>query len=122
LQAVRVVATGKQTRRIRASQGADEIDSAYATLTLHVRPEEAERILLAQRIGELAVVLRTAADTAAGAMTSLDSDVLLGGPPRRAARARSRALEVEYIIGGAGTAAMAPRRAAVRRRSGGEQP
>ncbi len=122
LQAVRVVATGKQTRRMRGSPGADELDSAYATLTLHVRPEEAECILLAQRIGELAVVLRTATDTAAGVMTSLESDVLLGGPPHRAARTSSRALEIEYIIGGAGAAAMAPHRAAVRRQRLGEQP
>jgi pilus assembly protein CpaB len=122
LQAVRVVATGKQTRRVGGSQGADEVDSAYATLTLHVRPEEAERILLALRIGELAVVLRTAADTAAGAMATLNSDMLLGGPPPRAARARSRSVEIEYIIGGAGSAAVAPHRAAVRRQSRGEQP
>jgi pilus assembly protein CpaB len=122
LQAVRVVATGKQTSRIHGSQRADELDSAYATLTLHVRPEEAERILLAQRIGELAVVLRTALDTEAGAMAALNSEALLGGPPHRVARARSRALEIEYIIGGTGAAAVAPRRAALRRQSQEVQP
>lgn len=122
LQAVRVVATGKQTRRAHDSQRADEADSAYATLTLHVRPEQAERILLAQRIGELAVVLRTATDTEAGTMTTLNSDVLLGGSTLRAARARTRTDYVEYIIGGMSGAAAAPRRMALRRRSQGEQP
>jgi pilus assembly protein CpaB len=131
LQAVRVVATGRQTRRAPASPGVDvsgavpgggETDSSYATLTLHVHPEDAVRILLAQRIGELAVVLRTAGDTAAGALPALDSDALLGGSLREQPHPRHRTVAIEYIIGGTSGAAQMARRSAARSPGRGEQP
>jgi len=130
LQAVRVVATGRQTRRNGAAQGVDaaglpinaDTDSSYATLTLHVRPEDAARILLAQRIGELAVLLRTGADTSTAAMPSLASDALLGRAGRGAAHSRSRAVAVEFIIGGVGAAAARTRRMAMLQPGAGETP
>ena len=111
LQAVRVVATGRQTHRPPprapgdpegASTGSSESDNAFATLTLHVRPEDAERILLGERIGEVAVLLRTGADTAAGTVPLVDARTLLGMAEYRSKPARPRA--VEYIIGGSGQA------------------
>lgn len=130
LQAVRVVATGRQTRRNGGSQGVDaaglmvnaESEGTYATLTLHVRPEEAARILLAQRIGELAVLLRTGSDTAAGALPVLASDALLGAPNRAARHWRARPAGAEFIIGGPGGSVSAARRLASRVESSGEQP
>jgi pilus assembly protein CpaB len=109
LQAVHVVATGRQTRRAKPAQGSDavsvavdggETESSFATLTLHVRPEDAERILLGERIGELSVLLRTRADTEAGVVPTLDSRALLGGTNHRSVRARSHGMAIEYIIGG----------------------
>jgi len=130
LQAVRVVATGRQTRRIGAAQAVDaaglpinaEADSSYATLTLHVRPEDAARILLAQHIGELAVLLRTAADTSTAAMPPLASDALLGSAGRSVAHSRSRPVAVEFIIGGVGAAAARTRRMAMLRPGAGDAP
>lgn len=121
LQAVRVVATGRQTRRNTGPQGVDaaglplssDADSAYATLTLHVRPEDAARILLAKRIGEVAVLLRTGTDTSAGAMPALASDALLGGTGRATTHPRRRAAAVEFIIGGRGGGATSVRRSAL---------
>lgn len=107
LQAVTVVATGQQLRRRRsgvgADRGADESQFAantYATVTLHVRAEDAERILLAQRLGELAVLLRPGSDTEPTALRRMDAATLLESPARY--QPRSVASPVEFIVGGAG--------------------
>jgi pilus assembly protein CpaB len=107
LQAVAVVATGQQLRRRRsgagADRGADESQSAagtYSTVTLHVRAEDAERILLAQRLGELAVLLRPESDTEPTALRRMDAATLLESPPRY--QPRSIASPVEFIVGGTG--------------------
>ena len=107
LQAVTVVATGQQLRRRRsgvgADRGADESQLAantYATVTLHVRAEDAERILLAQRLGELAVLLRPGSDTEPTALRRMDAATLLDTPARRQSRLAASA--VEFIVGGAG--------------------
>ena len=109
LQAVTVVATGQQLRRRRsgagADHGADESQLAagtYSTVTLHVRAEDAERILLAQRLGELAVLLRPESDTEPTALRQIDAATLLESSARH--RPRSVASPVEFIIGGAGGA------------------
>ena len=109
LQAVTVVATGQQLRRRRsgagADHGADESQLAagtYSTVTLHVRAEDAERILLAQRLGELAVLLRPESDTEPTALRQMDAATLLESSARH--RPRSVASPVEFIIGGAGGA------------------
>jgi pilus assembly protein CpaB len=80
LQAVRVVATGQRLRRRRpAAEAAGETDDGreaaaqYQTVTLHVSAENAERILLAQRLGELAVLLRHEGDTEAATLPSMDA-------------------------------------------------
>jgi pilus assembly protein CpaB len=107
LQAVMVVATGQQLQRRRgaagAGRGADESQLAtgtYSTVTLHVRAEDAERILLAQRLGELAVLLRPESDTEPTALRRLDAATLLESTAHRSPR--SAASAVEFIVGGAG--------------------
>ena len=107
LQAVTVVATGQQLRRRRAGagaeRGADESQLAagsYATVTLHVRAEDAERILLAQHLGELAVLLRPQSDTEPTALRRMDAATLLESPARH--QSRAVASPVELIVGGAG--------------------
>ena len=107
LQAVTVVATGQQLRRrhsgVGGDRGADDSQLAagtYATVTLHVRAEDAERILLAQRLGELAVLLRPESDTEPTALQRMDAATLLNSPAKRLPR--PAASPVEFIVGGAG--------------------
>jgi pilus assembly protein CpaB len=121
LQAVRVVATGRQTERRHAQAreaGANETEPSFATVTLHVRPDDAQRILLAQRIGELAVVVRTPGDSTTGTAAAVDSAALLGGRTHAAARAAAAPQAIEFIIGGVGAATGARSRAGTMRRSG----
>ena len=108
LQAVRVVATGQQLRRRRPGAAADlsedgthAIDLSYATVTLHVHPEDAERILLAQRLGDLAVILRPVSDGAPAALRTIDAATLFGDPVRR--RLHPAVTRIQFIIGGLGT-------------------
>ncbi|MBS0389479.1 MAG: Flp pilus assembly protein CpaB [Proteobacteria bacterium] len=104
LQGVRVVATGQQTQRQAAAGGDDANSSAtgmtYATVSLRLRPEDAERVLLAQRMGELAVLLRPAGDAEATSLHEVDAANLFGTPAHRpSALTTSR---VQFIIGGRG--------------------
>jgi pilus assembly protein CpaB len=105
LQAVRVVATGQLLQRRRDGAAAGEIgaqaqESSYSTVTLHLLPEDAERVVLAQRLGELAVVLRQAGDSAATPLRVIDDTAVIGAPaPRRSSHA---AAGIEFIIGGIG--------------------
>jgi len=107
LQAVTVVATGQQLRRKRGGTGVDpggdesqQLAATYSTVTLHVRAEDAERILLAQRLGELAVLLRPESDTEPTALRRMDAATLLETPAHN--QARSAVSPVEFIVGGAG--------------------
>jgi pilus assembly protein CpaB len=104
LQAVRVVATGQRLQRHRpagqAGQAGEEHEAAeqYQTVTLHVGAEDAERILLAQRLGELAVLLRREGDVEPASLPSMEPDALLGrNLTRRTAPGPDR---VEFIVGG----------------------
>ena len=105
LQAVRVVATGQQLQHRSTLDGAGEESAAsagasYATVTLHVRPEDAERVLLAQRLGELAVLLRPAGDSEPTALPAVDAANLFGGSAYHQAAANPA--RVQFIVGGLG--------------------
>jgi pilus assembly protein CpaB len=103
LQQVRILATGTMTRKekIRDAQGVEqEIDREFATVTLHVQPDEAQRIILAQRTGDLTAVLRNPNDTGALPLTAMHSDSLAGGA--RVAGRRGSSPYVEMIVGGGG--------------------
>ena len=59
LQGVRVLATGAQVAPKDGSQpGEDKFGLRYATLTLDVAPQDAERVILARERGTLTAVLR----------------------------------------------------------------
>lgn len=114
LQAVRVVATGQQLRRRHpAAQAAGGIDEGreaatqYQTVTLHVSAENAERILLAQRLGELAVLLRHEGDSEPTLLPSMNSASLLAAPS--GSRSHYPGNRVEFIVGGMGGVARARR-------------
>lgn len=104
LQAVRVVATGQQLQRPSAAGGGDVDGSAgsmsYATVSLRLPPEDAERVLLAQRMGDLAVLLRPAGDAEATPLRAVDEDNLFGNRPRR--HTSFVASRVQFIVGGHG--------------------
>jgi pilus assembly protein CpaB len=104
LQQVMVLATGTTTRKqkIRDAAGVEqEVDQEFATVTLHVAPEEAQRIILAERTGTLTAMLRNPNDQSVLSDAPLSSDALFGTAKTRKARASGRSIEL--IIGnGAG--------------------
>jgi pilus assembly protein CpaB len=105
LQQVMVLATGTVTRKqkIRDATGIEqEVDQEFATVTLHVAPEEAQRIILAERTGTLTAMLRNPHDQSVLSDAPLSSDALFAtGKARGKARASGRSIEL--IIGnGAG--------------------
>lgn len=97
MQDLRVLATGRQVR-----PGGDERQSrAYTAITVEVTPEQAQRLVVAQRSGKLTAMLRNPGDRAPIAQAPLDVYGLLdlapargeGGPAPRAP---------DLIIGGHG--------------------
>ena len=100
LEAVPVIATGHAMRRRAAGDGGAEIESMYGTITLRMRPEQAERVLLAQKLGELSVAVRPPGETTAAALVPMGREAVLGRLARSAARTRTSA--VEFIVGGPG--------------------
>ncbi len=115
LQSVRVLATGSQLRRqkVRGADGQErEVAAQFVTVTLHVTPADAARIVLAQRSGELTAVLRNPQDPWPAALQMLDSRSLYPRTVRRVVQAR-KADYVEFIIGGRGNALGTGQRVAV---------
>lgn len=104
LQKVPVLATGTATAppaRSGDEAGVPADTATFATVTLSVTPEEAQRIVLAQRAGELTAVLRHPADALPVAVRTLDVRALLGTARRVPAGAGTPAHYVEMIVGGA---------------------
>lgn len=101
LEGVTVIATGRSTRRVRTTDDAGvarDIDVDYATVALDVTPVDAQRLVLAQRTGEVTVLLRGAEPAGGGALRVIDVSAITGVRP--AARRRRRDF-VELIVGGA---------------------
>jgi pilus assembly protein CpaB len=100
LQQVVVLATGTTTRKqkIRDERGVEqEVDREFATVTLHVKPEEAQRIILAERTGTMTAMLRNPNDQSVLTDAPLRSDELFATVKARKARASGRSIEL--IIG-----------------------
>ncbi|MFJ2986288.1 Flp pilus assembly protein CpaB [Collimonas sp. NPDC087041] len=75
LQAVPVLATGKMTKKriVKTEDGKErEENQDFTTVTLKVSPDQAEKVLIAQKLGSLTAVLRNTEDTASFASTPLD--------------------------------------------------
>lgn len=105
LQNLDVIATGMQTDVDKTSYGATR---NFATITVHVSPEDAQRITLAQQVGKITAVLRNPDDDKAVGKTALsvadlfDKSGVETPAPRRARSTSKKATRVpiEYIIGG----------------------
>lgn len=103
LQAVSVMATGKTTQKrvVRTEGGGEqEVNVDFSTVTLNVTPEQAEQVLMAQKLGALTAVLRNPDDKTMLAKTVLDESTFkqIGTRPQ-AGGGRF----IEMIIGGTGT-------------------
>jgi pilus assembly protein CpaB len=101
LQAVQVLATGRATRP-RAGDAGPEVEASYATITLRLHPDEAQRVLLAQKLGELSVAVRPAGESQPLALAAIGREALFPARPAHAARRAGRPGGVEFIIGGMG--------------------
>ena len=96
-----VIATGEQTM-VDKSSGAST--RSFSTITVQVSPDEAQRITLAQSIGQITAVLRNPDDEAPMSGGTMNVNALLGIAPepvklpqRRRQPAEPR---VEFIVGG----------------------
>ena len=113
LQDVPVMATGRQSR---AASGDDApLGRTFTSITVEVLPEQAQRLVVAQRSGKLTAVLRNPNDRRPVADRRLDVNMLLGlapppAPPAVPAPAPRPVTEV--IVGGRGQATPLPGTAA----------
>ncbi len=82
LQNVLVLATGRQVRPVGDQQASGR---SYGTITVEVAPQQAQRIVVAQRTGRLTAVLRHPDDRRLEAASRMDLGQLFGGveEPRR---------------------------------------
>ena len=75
MQAVPVLATGKTTqKRVIPTDdgGSKEVNVDFTTVTLQVQPNQAEQILIAQKLGTLTAVLRNPTDSKTAGLDPLD--------------------------------------------------
>jgi len=102
LQTVPVMATGKMTKKriVKTEDGKErEENQDFTTVTLKVSPDQAEKVLLAQKLGNLTAVLRNADDTASFPSTPLDEVTFKRVAEQPVA---GRGNFVEIITGGTG--------------------
>jgi pilus assembly protein CpaB len=98
LQGIRVLATGRQVR-----PGAEErAGRGYGAITVEVTPDQAQRLVVAQRIGRLTAMLRNPDDRSPVNAAPVDAWTLLGVPPPAAASPAPAARVTELIVGGQG--------------------
>ncbi|MFC3457509.1 Flp pilus assembly protein CpaB [Massilia haematophila] len=107
LQAVPVIATGKTTQKrvVNTENGGQrEVDVAFSTVTLTVTPQQAEQVLLAQKLGALTAVLRNPDDKQVLARSVLDEATFKQVAARpEGGRGGYRGRYIEMIVGGLGT-------------------
>jgi pilus assembly protein CpaB len=99
LQQVMVLATGTTTRKqkiVNEESVEQEVEREFATVTLHVAPDEAQRIILAQRTGSLIAMLRNPHDEAVLYDAAMSSDSLVA---RQNPAARGGGRTIELIVG-----------------------
>jgi len=97
MQGVAVMATGRQSRAGLGDDGS--LGRPYTSITVEVEPEQAQRLVIAQRSGKLTAVLRNPDDRGQVAERKLDLNTLLGRPATLAAAQRTAP---EMIVGGRG--------------------
>ncbi|MCM5572018.1 Flp pilus assembly protein CpaB [Burkholderiaceae bacterium FT117] len=98
MQDLRVLATGSQ---VAPSGDPSGIGRPFTSITVEVEPDQAQRLIVAQRSGRLTATLRNPEDRAPVAAQALDVSALLGIRRGPAAVARKPA-GPELIVGGQG--------------------
>jgi pilus assembly protein CpaB len=106
MQDVAVLATGRQSRV--AAQDEAVLPRPYTSITVEVDPEQAQKLVVAQRSGKLTAVLRNPDDRQPVTDRRLDVNMLLGLPAPVPAVAvgpapKNAMPSVEVIVGGRGT-------------------
>jgi pilus assembly protein CpaB len=97
MQDLAVLATGSQ---VAASGDPASIGRPFTTITVEVTPEEAQRLIVAQRSGRLTATLRHPDDRAPVRAGALDVGTLLG--LKREQRMAAQPTGPELIVGGRG--------------------
>ncbi|MBX2885454.1 MAG: Flp pilus assembly protein CpaB, partial [Granulosicoccus sp.] len=104
LSNIEVMATGMQTG---IDDGLDSGLRSFTTITVHVSPENAQRITLAQQIGKITAILRNPKDKELKQSKALSVSQLIGDNEEKSTIsqktktvARLARARIEYIIGG----------------------
>ena len=102
IEKLNVIATGEQTM---VDKNGNNSTRSFSTITVQVSPENAQRITLAQSIGQITAVLRNPDDESPLNGETMDVNALLGiappviKPPTKRKRAPA-APRIEFIVGG----------------------
>lgn len=94
LQDVLVLATGRRSR----PSGDDSANRSHSTITVQVDPQQAQKLIVAQRAGRITALLRGNDDRAQTKQLAMDSHSLVGARPP----ALRTVTGPEIIIGGRG--------------------
>lgn len=107
IQRLNVIATGVQTLVDKSSGGSTR---NFSTITVHVTPEDGQRITLAQQVGKLTAMLRNPDDEApvqdvpmtVSQLLNLEPPMLEAPPvvPRKPRKVVKKDAGIEFIIGG----------------------
>lgn len=113
MQSLNVIATGQyqqdplraESARLEPSQRGPTREMQYSTLTFDVSPEQAQKLALALRVGELIPMLRAVDDDATMELSTLtsgkaDCTARPERSGRTAAASRPRGPSVELLVGG----------------------
>ena len=106
LESVPVIATGERTIFSATGLGGERTNArgTFDTVTLQVAPDDAARIVLAQRSGQITAVLRNPDDPGRTRLAIRDSSALLGiGQAKAGSAARAEVANyIPLIVGGKG--------------------
>ena len=101
IERLEVIATGEQTL---VEKNGSSATRNFSTITVQVSPDEAQRITLAQSVGQITAVLRNPEDESPLAGGTINVNALLGIAPEpvKAPVRKRRAAEpkIEFIVGG----------------------
>jgi len=102
LQDVEVLATGTH---VVPAESAKDARRTFTTITLHVSPEDAQRIMAARELGKLTALLRPAGSHATDPVTVRDAHTLLGmqsapraRPPAASPQPQPPGIQIHYGI------------------------
>lgn len=103
VQDVAVLATGRQFKPAAEDNG----NRAFTSITVELSPDDAQRLIVAQRTGRVTALLRNPDDRHAVSTKTVDANALLGLDPRPAPGPSRPAIRSgpEMIVGGGGALA-----------------